>query len=1748
MSNTDPHAVVQRSAIVDQIAVYLPQIDLDVAAEQEAIAAEALRRAQEEYERLRAQAENVLEEAARHPQASVIADDLATIRRERLDAADGLAGEMPPRFGAATDLLGGIADACARARGVADAHAAYLEQLDASEQLVGKLTESVITPDRERIEKEQIDAAKLAAAGRDYVTAKLKLDAVAKHCEAARIVAAQHAIYVQALSVATKAVETLTEDSIETEKQAIQTTLIDPAIKAAKDRGYIEAGELLALVGGRVADAKVIAAKAATFKSTLAALKVRVGQLTDPIAAPEKTEANGWLLKAEQAVAAKKPDYDAALVALQPVAPLCDRGALHARRYGYVKLQLDAECQRFETDVAHWCGVWQSVAGTNVITGVSDELPKAKAAAIGAAESEALLGKYAEAMQLLGTLRGLLGPLQAALGTFIAYNNERARLVALDGNLRSAAAAAPCFIAALDLLVKTHDLTSINAAKSGNFQLAFTETTKWAGPHQAVAHLFPTWQQAVGAYSSLLSEVLIAPDAQRVRVGCLDVASAAIAAMNLAGASAPLATVINEAPKIVAYGIALKTATDALAGGTKLTTQDETHIRTTYIAPAAALALNSDYPGGTALLDRVKPEADAARSAQANVEATRSAVRDAEAKLPQTNTDPDAPLKAVQSLLQPMLKDPYASWMKAEVDALEKLVAEAAAALKSGQIGTVGTKLAAATRLVVPLRAGLENCARFDAACKTLELRINNVDGRAKPEKDTATVDFPQKAKAGFVPAVPGPAFDLLAKGTLACLAAEQLVPDIIAYENFLAPALNDIATLTDPFLTVDKTKLEEATTQPAAVHAANRRFHNAYGSLSVVPDACNVARLILGEKKRYDNISVLLVADWKALADNLNLASSNGLAPRAELNAVAADVKANHLDAAANLVATRGLYHPGLQQMRNANALLISGGNKAIPAKLESEAYVNAASNRASAEKDLKALKDDAALKTKTAADALANEIGQMDKAMADASKLEAVDKFPAAKALYANVSVTCKEAMRIALAAAKYETDRKAAELRIDACKRKVDTLAPVPAGIAERFAAMQNETIAQAANLAAARDWPAGSKLLDTVEERCATVEALVTSQTDYAAALHEADEALRKLPLPDVQAEAARISDTLIGPAKTAAATLDYATAETLLSRVAEACASASRIADGGKAAAAERQGATDALSGTSLPDAIAAVEKLLEPLLNHAQAGAISDLTDRVQATINAAKHQPPPDNAIADLTAAADLCPPARVAADRHQAFATALLRLETAAASEPLTKALVKREHDTIVNELLVQAKALADPPERKFADAMVLLDRAETTRSNAAALVARDAAVQKLASDAQAALDLLGALKPTKDPMIGDAAEVLQKQRIDEAVKLAGLPDRKFDAAEKLLAGFAGDCKALGLRKKMQGGTAPDESDFAALLAEPDGAKQLDNMIAGLPDNTAQAILETAIKLRFKLDSFQNLMPPDPTQADPSAKSLKKIYQLMAKVPENTVGSPSLRSVERFGGDSAAPFASQGSFYDQMKKKVVLSIGRAEDPTQPPWVHDQLALPDVDPDAELEPDDKVAPPKLFDWITLHELGHAIDDKKRWMQSKDGDPAFGGWTLHGTNVAPVAEAIVTATNFEATGRTSVEKYLTAYLLGGGTAVAPVSPDPLKTAEWNGRLKDAREWCDAIRIDKSLWNSGGESAKRAMKGRVYQEAYPGMWVSYDLGARSKGITGYQFRAPGEWLAELYAAFHTNKLKQSHPAAAWLATL
>lgn len=558
----------------------------------------------------------------------------------------------------------------------------------------------------------------------------------------------------------------------------------------------------------------------------------------------------------------------------------------------------------------------------------------------------------------------------------------------------------------------------------------------------------------------------------------------------------------------------------------------------------------------------------------------------------------------------------------------------------------------------------------------------------------------------------------------------------------------------------------------------------------------------------------------------------------------------------------------------------------------------------------------------------------------------------------------------------------------------------------------------------------------------------------------------------------------------------------------------------------------------------LAGAIDAVQKLLQPLLDHAAATSIKDQTDSIQAAIEAAKLPSAPPTVFADLTAAADLCPPAQLAADRYAAFDIALKAVNSLLATPTVSASLVKSEHDQI-DAKAKAAAALVVPAERNFAGAMILLDEANRLAADAYAVMARDKIFQETTlPGAQNALSAVGPLDPITHNSILTEVTLIQDQ-INRAKGLAALTTRDHAAAEKLLAGIGNACKALILRKKMGAGAPPSAADIAELVGAPPDPAELDKMMASLRDNTAHAVISEAIKLRFGLDSFKNVDPS--STADNNGKSLKKIYELLALCPaEHTLNNPSLAKIKYIGPDAPMPKDLAAGFFDYTggsKKRVRLNCGSAADTDPAPLQRDPLKLPNVEPDCEMVPDNEVPAPKYFDWTTLHEVGHAVDDKKRFMNGKSGDSNFGGWQVHGRDVVPVAEAVAKFTKFNTPEGL---KYLIAYLMGG-KPVAPVVPT-LRTLDWATCQAEAEAWCDEIRVDKQLWDNEGASAAHEVDGRVYHEAYNNTWVSYELAARTKGITGYQFRAPGEWLSELYAAYHCKKLKPSHPAISWLATL
>lgn len=169
---------------------------------------------------------------------------------------------------------------------------------------------------------------------------------------------------------------------------------------------------------------------------------------------------------------------------------------------------------------------------------------------------------------------------------------------------------------------------------------------------------------------------------------------------------------------------------------------------------------------------------------------------------------------------------------------------------------------------------------------------------------------------------------------------------------------------------------------------------------------------------------------------------------------------------------------------------------------------------------------------------------------------------------------------------------------------------------------------------------------------------------------------------------------------------------------------------------------------------------------------------------------------------------------------------------------------------------------------------------------------------------------------------------------------------------------------------------------------------------------------------------------------------------------------------------------------------------------------------------------DGTVIPANSFDVTTLHEIGHAVDAKNSIMASNREKAGCGGWKNE--SVAGIAAIFLKEMKgevpFAKKAKDSELLAVVTEVLDKGTGS---KPDSITDDEWTNAQRFLVNRCLVIRSNKSPWNN----PPPAIGGRIYQQAYAraNAWWSYAEAARaSTKVNNYQWRAPGEWFAEIYA--------------------
>ncbi len=365
----------------------------------------------------------------------------------------------------------------------------------------------------------------------------------------------------------------------------------------------------------------------------------------------------------------------------------------------------------------------------------------------------------------------------------------------------------------------------------------------------------------------------------------------------------------------------------------------------------------------------------------------------------------------------------------------------------------------------------------------------------------------------------------------------------------------------------------------------------------------------------------------------------------------------------------------------------------------------------------------------------------------------------------------------------------------------------------------------------------------------------------------------------------------------------------------------------------------------------------------------------------------------------------------------------------------------------------------------------------------------------------------------------------------------------DQNHKSAEAELKKAAVRLDMAKLRAKLATNTVPDLKDLKAILEAPDGLDQFDSIIDKLEASVQRKVMAVAFEARFgcKLDMKKPgvVVPGSKKDAKPVAEdamelpaaNLRRFFKEMSKLPEsNTLDNDSMLSFEHVSGEQT------GSAYNFGVKKILMREGDAA--TSSIYaISVEHEIGDLHPDAIPKPGEART---AFSWNTLHEVGHAVDDKLNFMK-KHGE-RLAGWKVYGAKVTEPAGIIAGEFDFDA-------DYVAEYMLSKEGRKLPV-PDPVNCSadEWNRRMEECRMFVDRAREGNDPWTSASIAKACGIGNFTYVESYEGDWARYSTDQRQYAVSGYQFRAPGEWFSELYAAVCTDRLNDSHPHRAEIAKL
>lgn len=289
--------------------------------------------------------------------------------------------------------------------------------------------------------------------------------------------------------------------------------------------------------------------------------------------------------------------------------------------------------------------------------------------------------------------------------------------------------------------------------------------------------------------------------------------------------------------------------------------------------------------------------------------------------------------------------------------------------------------------------------------------------------------------------------------------------------------------------------------------------------------------------------------------------------------------------------------------------------------------------------------------------------------------------------------------------------------------------------------------------------------------------------------------------------------------------------------------------------------------------------------------------------------------------------------------------------------------------------------------------------------------------------------------------------------------------------------------------------------------------------NSANGNVDRNTDLMAEAAIFVRFNL--------PIRIEENMETKKTPLLYKTLLSVPSTHLNHDKLTNIELYTQPESAH-----NYYSSSEAKISLN-GVSENDVEVSYA------PDNGPEIKLS---------YYTSTALHEVGHSVDAKLGYMKANQSKANFGQWK-EGEKPDDIAKNLIKKYTLK-------DKYdgvvdadllnLVQQLFQGKTPTKPSDANqPLGSLRrhWSNLQADpAWDACKNAGNKAGPWYGGADRAKTlTIDGRVYQEAYTDDWVSYAFGERATtGISDYQWRAPAEWFAEVYALHFSGKLAENHP--------